>query len=397
MIDRVILIVLDSLGVGPLPDAPAFNDADAFTLQHIYDQRGALNISNLCSLGLGHLASIGCVPETILGCYGKMAELSPNKDTISGHWEIAGVVAKEGFPTYPHGFPKEIIQAFEKEIGRKSIGNYPRSGTVILEELGQLHLETGRPIVYTSADSVFQIAAHEAVIPLETLYGYCRIARKILTGRHSVGRVIARPFKGRPGNFERKNSERKDFSIESSEETLLDKLKAAGFFTVGIGKIGDIFGHRGFSAEIHTRNNMDGIKQTIAAMERHKNKNGLIFTNLVDFDMIYGHRRDLEGYASALEQFDGKLPDIINRMSEKDILIITADHGCDPTYEHHTDHTREYVPLLVYGRAAKKGIRLGIRQTFADCGQTIADLLGVGKLTIGKSFKGDILFRQTGS
>jgi phosphopentomutase len=391
MINRVVLIVLDSIGVGPLPDAAAFNDAGAATLPHIYAHRGVLDIPNLCSLGLGEIADIGCEPTTVLGCYGKMAEQSLNKDTISGHWEIAGVIAKEGFPTYPEGFPPEIIQTFETKIGRKTIGNYPRSGTLILEELGQIHLDTGHPIVYTSADSVFQIAAHEAIIPSETLYRYCRIARKILTGSHSVGRVIARPFKGRPGNFERKNSERKDFPIESPVETLLDILHRRNFFTVGIGKIGDIFGHRGLTEEIHTNNNRDGIEQIHKAMERYKSRKGLIFVNLVDFDMLYGHRRDVEGYASALEQFDGKLPQIIKCMSKQDILIITADHGCDPTYEHHTDHTREYVPLLVYGDTVKKGVDLGIRHTFADCGQTIADLLGADKLLIGKSFKDDIV------
>ena len=392
MINRVVLIILDSLGVGPLSDAAAFNDAGAATLQHIYEHRGRLNLPNLCSLGLGEIVSIGCEPKTISGCYGKMAEQSPNKDTTSGHWEIAGVVAKEGFPTYPDGFPEEIIRAFEKKTGRKTIGNYASSGTVILEELGQLHLDTGRPIVYTSADSVFQIAVHVAVIPLETLYQYCRIARKILTGKHAVGRVIARPFRGKPGHFERINSQRKDFSIEPPAETLLDKLQKRNFLTVGIGKIGDIFGHRGIAEEIHTKNNMDGIEQTRRAMERHQNRRGLIFTNLVDFDMIYGHRRDIEGYASGLEQFDRKLPEIIKTMSENDILMITADHGCDPTHKHHTDHTREYVPLLVFGETAKKGIDLGIRQTFADCGQTIADFLGAGKLIIGKSFKDEIVF-----
>ena len=392
MINRVVLIVLDSLGLGPLPDAAAFNDAGAATLPHIFEHRGMLNIPNLCSLGLGEMVSIGCEPTTVLGCYGKMAEQSLNKDTISGHWEIAGVIAKEGFPTYPDGFPTEIIKTFETKIGHKTIGNYPRSGTLILEELGQTHLDTGQPIVYTSADSVFQIAAHEAIMPSETLYRYCRIARKVLRGPHSVGRVIARPFKGRPGNFERKNSERKDFPIESPVETLLDILHRSNFFTVGIGKIGDIFGHRGLTEEVHTHNNMDGVEQIRKAMERYKGRKGLIFVNLVDFDMLYGHRRDVEGYASALEQFDGKLPQIIKSMSKQDILIITADHGCDPTYRQHTDHTREYVPLLVYGETVKKGIDLGIRDTFADCGQTIADFLGADKLLIGKSFKDDIVY-----
>jgi len=388
---RIVLIILDSLGVGALPDAITFNDAGAATLPHIYAHRGGLKIPNLCSLGMGQIVPVGCDPKPVLGAYGKMAEQSFNKDTTSGHWEIAGIVSREAFPTYPDGFPLDLIQTFEKRIGRKTLGNYPRSGTLILEELGQRHLETGCPIVYTSADSVFQIAAHESIISSETLYEYCWIARNILTGPHSVARVIARPFKGKPGHFERKNSQRKDFSIEPPAETLLDILYRTGFDTIGIGKIGDIFGHRGLTEEIHTNNNLHGIEMTCEAMQRHRDGKGMIFANLVDFDMLYGHRRDTEGYALALEQFDEKLPQIIKNLSSKDILMITADHGCDPTYEHHTDHTREYVPLLVYGETVKKGVDLGIRDTFADCGQTIADLLGVGDLLNGKSFKDDII------
>jgi len=388
---RIVLIILDSLGVGSLPDAAVFNDLGAATLLHIHAHHGGLKIPNLCSLGLGEIVPLGCDPEPVSGAYGKMAEQSLNKDTTSGHWEIAGIVSRKAFPTYPDGFPLDLIQIFEKKIGRKILGNYPRSGTPILEESGQSHLDTGDPIVYTSADSVFQIAAHEAIISSETLYQYCRIARNLLTGPHSVARVIARPFKGRPGHFERKNSERKDYSIEPPAETLLDILHKAGLLTVGIGKIGDIFGHRGFTEEIHSQNNLHGIELTCQAMQRHRDEKGLIFANLVDFDMVYGHRRDADGYALALEQFDEKLPQIIKSMSSKDILMITADHGCDPTYEHHTDHTREYVPLLVYGETVKQGVDLGIRDTFADCGQTIADLLGTGDLLNGKSFKNDIL------
>ncbi len=391
MINRIILIILDSLGVGSLPDAAVFGDAGAATLPHIYAHQNRLEIPHLCSLGLGEIVSIGCGPGTVSGAYGKMAEQSSNKDTTSGHWEIAGLVSREAFPTYPDGFPLDVIHTFEEKIGVKTLGNYPRSGTLILEELGQRHLDTGFPIVYTSADSVFQIAAHETITSSETLYGYCRIARNILKGPHSVARVIARPFKGRPGQFERKNSQRKDYSIEPPAKTLLDILHSAGFLTVGIGKIGDIFGHRGLTEEIHTNNNLHGLEMTCEAMQRHGDGKGLIFTNLVDFDMLYGHRRDAEGYAMALQQFDENLPRIINSMSSKDILIITADHGCDPTYTHHTDHTREYVPLLVYGEAVKQGVALGIRDTFADCGQTIADLLGAGKLLNGKSFKDDIV------
>ena len=390
MIDRVILIVMDSVGVGQLPDARRFNDDHTHTLLHIYRQTGRLNIPHLCALGMGKIAAVGCKTQDIIGCYGKMAEQSANKDTTTGHWEIAGLVLNVAFPTYPHGFPPEIIEAFEKKIGKKILGNYPGSGTEIIEALGEEHLKSGRPIVYTSADSVFQIAAHEAIIPLATLYDYCRIARGILTGRHAVGRVIARPFVGTPGKFERHNAARKDFSVAPPAETLLDILQAKGFFTVGIGKIGDLFGHRGLSAEIHTAGNQDGVDRTLAAMEDYRKQKGLIFVNLVDFDMLYGHRRNAAGYAGALEAFDRRIPEILEALAADDLLILTADHGCDPSYKAHTDHTREYVPLLVYGPGIQKGVDLGTRSTFADCGQTIADLLGAGQLASGKSFKKDL-------
>ena len=390
MIDRVILIVMDSVGVGQLPDARRFNDDHTNTLLHIYRQTGRLNIPHLCALGMGKIAAVGCKTQDIIGCYGKMAEQSANKDTTTGHWEIAGLVLNVAFPTYPHGFPPEIIEAFEKKIGQKILGNYPGSGTEIIEALGEEHLKSGRPIVYTSADSVFQIAAHEAIIPLATLYDYCRIARGILTGRHAVGRVIARPFVGTPGKFERHNAARKDFSVAPPAETLLDILQAKGFFTVGIGKIGDLFGHRGLSAEIHTAGNQDGVDRTLAAMEDYRKQKGLIFVNLVDFDMLYGHRRNVTGYAGALEAFDRRIPEILEALAADDLLILTADHGCDPSYKAHTDHTREYVPLLVYGPGIQKGVDLGTRSTFADCGQTIADLLGAGQLASGKSFKKDL-------
>ena len=391
MINRVILIVMDSVGVGHLPDADQFNDAGTNTLLHVYRQAGVLQIPNLCALGLGKIAGLGCISPEIYGCYGKMGEKSANKDTTTGHWEITGVVVDCPFPTYPDGFPEDIIEAFEKKIGKKILGNYPKSGTAILEELGHEHLKTGRPIIYTSADSVFQIAAHEGVIPLETLYEHCRIARRILKGRHAVGRVIARPFTGSPGNFERNNAARKDFSISPPADTLLDVLKKRGWFTVGIGKIGDLFGHRGLSHEIHTHSNDDGVDRTLDAMENYCGQKGLIFVNLVDFDMVYGHRRNAAGYAGSLEAFDRRIPQILQAMATDDLLIITADHGCDPTHTAHTDHTREYVPLLIYGENIKKNVNLGVRSTFADCGQTIADLLGAGMLNHGKSFKKDIL------
>ncbi len=390
MINRVILIVMDSVGVGHLPDARRFNDDRTHTLLHIYEQTGRLDIPNLCALGIGEIAAVGCKPQEIIGCYGKMSERSANKDTTTGHWEIAGLVLDVAFPTYPHGFPPDIIKAFEKKIGKKILGNYPGSGTTIIEALGEEHLKSGRPIVYTSADSVFQIAAHEEIIPLAKLYAYCRIARGILTGRHAVGRVIARPFVGTPGKFERHNAARKDFSVTPPAETLLDILQIKGFFTVGIGKIGDLFGHRGLSAEIHTAGNHEGVDRTLAAMRDYQKQKGLIFVNLVDFDMLYGHRRNALGYAGALEAFDRRLPEILNAMAADDLLVLTADHGCDPSYEAHTDHTREYVPLLVYGKGIKKGVDLGTRSTFADCGQTIADILGAGQLDFGKSFKKDL-------
>ena len=390
-IDRVILIVLDSVGAGYLPDADQFDDHGAHTLQHIYESVGNLNLPNLCSLGLGCIAAIGCPSTEPIGCYGRMSEQSPYKDTTTGHWEIAGVVVDISFPTYPHGFPTEIINKFEKTIGRRIIGNYLRSGTTILEELGEEHLRTGNPIVYTSADSVFQIATHEDVISLSQLYDYCRAARGILTGRHAVGRVIARPFRGKPKAFERNNAARKDFSVTPPTKTLLDILQDEGLSTVGIGKIGDIFGHRGLSMEIHTRDNDDGIDRTIKTMQEYRDRRGLIFVNLVDFDMVYGHRRNVNGYAEALESFDRRLPGILAAMSDSDLLILTADHGCDPTYEAHTDHTREFVPLLIYGKRIKRNVNLGTRATFADCGQSIADILGAGRTKDGISFKHEII------
>jgi phosphopentomutase len=392
MINRVILIVMDSVGVGHLPDAGRFNDERTHTLLHIYQQTGRLDIPNLCALGMGEIVELGCNAQEIIGCYGKMAEKSPSKDTSTGHWEIAGLVLDSAFPTYPHGFPADIIEAFEKKIGKKILGNYPESGTKIIEELAEKHLNTGRPIVYTSADSVFQIAAHEDIIPLKNLYEYCRIARTILSGQHAVGRVIARPFMGTPGKFERHNAARKDFSVTPPAETLLDFLEKKRFVTVGIGKIGDLFGHRGLSAEIHTNSNEDGVDRTLESMKKYRQQKGLIFVNLVDFDMLYGHRRNVAGYAQALQAFDRRIPQILHTMSPDDLLIITADHGCDPSHQAHTDHTREYVPLLAYGSEIRKDVNLGIRSTFADCGQTIADILGAGKLTSGKSFKKDIMY-----
>jgi phosphopentomutase len=388
---RVILIVLDSVGIGALPDAQAYNDRGANTLGNLYKVRGHLKVPNLLQLGLGKLVDIGDMPAEAIGCYGKMAERSASKDTTSGHWEIAGIMVDQPFPTYPHGFPQALIAEFEKLIGTKTLGNCPASGTEIIKELGREHLSSGYPIVYTSADSVFQIAAHEQIVPLEKLYEYSRMARRLLTGEHAVGRVIARPFKGTVASFERNNADRKDFSVAPPESMLLDRLQERGHFVAGVGKIGDIFGHRGLTEEIHTPDNTNGVDKTIATMHKYHHQSGLIFTNLVDFDMVYGHRRNVEGYAAALEEFDRRLPQLFDAMARNDMLIITADHGCDPTYTTHTDHTREYVPLLVCGEVVKKNVDLGTRETFADCGQTITDLLDAQPLRHGQSFKKDII------
>jgi phosphopentomutase len=390
-IERVVTVVLDSAGVGHMPDSGRFQDDEANTLLHVYQQRGKLEIPNLCALGMGQIVDIPCPQDDTIGCYGKMGEQSPNKDTTSGHWELAGLILDAPLPTYPDGFPKDLIETFEKTIGTKSLGNYPSSGTEVLKELGEDHVKTGCPIVYTSADSVFQIAAHKDIVPLERLYEYCRIARDLLIGEHAVARVIARPFFGNNQKYKRDNAARKDFSLAPPGETLLDHLKKEGFFVVGVGKIGDIFAHRGLTEEIHTNNNRDGIEKVIESLSQTKDKTGLILVNLVDFDMVYGHRRHVEGYAKALEEFDKWLPLIMDALTRRDVLIITADHGCDPTYQVHTDHTREYVPILVFGKGIKSSVNLGTRDTFADCGQTIADLLGTGRLKFGKSFKGDII------
>lgn len=388
-INRVILIVLDSVGVGELPDADEFGDKGSNTLGHIAQAVEGLSLPNLRWLGIGNIIDIKGVPpvDKPWGAYGKMGEMNHEKATTSGHWEIAGLILRKRFPTYPKGFPEEVIKAFSKEIGRGILGNKKASGTVIIEEYGSEHIETGYPIIYTSADSVFQIAAHEEIIPIEELYKMCLIAKKILTGKYSVERVIARPFVGEPGHLVR-TDRRKDFSVLPPEATLLDRLKEKGYQVIGIGKIGDIFAGQGLTEEIHTKGNMDGVNKLILAMEE-KGK-GLIFINLVDFDSLYGHRNDPEGYAHALEAFDARLPQIVANLKEDDLLILTADHGCDPTFPG-TDHTREYIPLLVYGQRTRGGINLGIRETFADIAQTVAELFGLAPFKIGKSFKKEIL------
>ena len=390
---RAIIIVLDSVGIGALPDAADFGDAGSNTLVNIKKARPETSLPNLCALGLGNIQGeeielLGKV-DVPKGAFGKMGEMSIGKDTTTGHWEIAGIITKEPFPTYTeNGFPAEVIKAFEEAIGTKCIGNYAASGTVIIQDLGPEHVKTGYPIVYTSADSVFQIAAHEEVIPVEKLYEICEKARKILTGKHGVARVIARPFIGNEAEGFTRTKNRKDFSLEPTGVTILDLAKEKGMEVVAIGKIEDIFEHRGMTKADHTTNNADGIEKTIQYMK--EDFGGILFTNLVDTDMIYGHRNDVEGYASALEYFDSKLQEILSLMKEEDILFITADHGCDPTTDS-TDHSREYVPVLVYGSQVKANTDLGIRRTFADLGQTISDYLELGAEFEAKSFLQDIL------
>lgn len=386
-IRRVMIIVLDSLGVGELPDAPFYGDAGSNTLAHVAKAVNGLKLPVLETFGLGCLTDVqgvACRQETV-AAFGKMAERSRGKDTTTGHWEMTGIILNEPFPVYLNGFPPEIIEPFEAAVGRKVLGNIKASGTEIIETLGEEHMRTGRPIVYTSADSVFQVAAHEDVVPLDMLYEWCAAARSLLRDEHAVGRVIARPFSGEPGHFKR-TPNRKDYSLEPPVPTVLDRLAAAGQQVVGIGKIPDIFAGRGITASYHTKDNDQGMAILLEAMDRHEN--GLIFTNLVDFDMVYGHRNDWSGYAGALERFDSQLPALMEKMTDSDVLFIVADHGCDPTFPH-TDHTREYTPLLVYGKRIKPA-NLGVRETFADVGATVACLLGLPKQEHGTCMCGEL-------
>ncbi|MCP4425550.1 MAG: phosphopentomutase [Chloroflexi bacterium] len=385
-VNRVIVIVLDSVGIGELPDAAAFGDVGSNTLGNIARVTGGLNLPNLEKMGLANIAIAQGVNPQIepTAAYGRMAEVSPGKDTTTGHWELMGVQLKRPFPTYPNGFPPGVIGLFEGMIGMTALGNYPASGTVIIEELGAEHMRTGQPIVYTSADSVFQIAAHEETIPIDELYEMCQTARDILRGEHEVGRVIARPFIGEPGQFTR-TANRHDYSVVPPEPTLLDNLKEAGLMTYAVGKINDIFAKQGVTDTVSTADNMDGVTKTVAAM-RNQADRGLIFTNLVDFDAKFGHRNNPRGYRDALEAFDRRLPEILDAMNDDDILIITADHGNDPTFPG-TDHTREYVPILIAGKPALAGANIGVRASFADLAATIADTLGVEPTPAGQSFK----------
>jgi len=374
MFRRVIWIVLDSVGIGAMPDAADYGDAGSDTLGNIARIR-PLQLPNLCRLGLANIKpfpGLDPVPSPA-GAFGRCALASPGKDTTTGHWEMAGIHLEKPFPLYPHGFPREIMDEFERRIGRRALGNKPASGTEIIKELGAEHVRTGSPIVYTSADSVFQIAAHEEVIPLPELYQICETAREILRGPHEVGRVIARPFIGVPGSFMR-TPNRKDYAVPPPQGMLLDCLARHNVEVYSVGKIFDVFLGRGIRDHVKTKNNDDGMAKTIAAMTTVPT--GLIFVNLVDFDQQYGHRNDVEGYAAALEQFDAWLPDFLGKLHHADLVIITADHGCDPTTPS-TDHSREYVPLVVYGANAHSGVALGLRRSLSDIGQTVAENFGV--------------------
>jgi len=380
---RAILLVLDGVGIGELPDAADYGDEGSNTLVNMAKAVGGLNLPNLQRMGLGNIERIEGVPpaEKPIACYGKMREVSAGKDTTTGHWEIAGIIREKPFPTYPNGFPPEIIEAFEKAIGRKVLGNKPASGTAIIEELGEEHLRTGYPIVYTSADSVFQIAAHEEIVPVEQLYEWCRIAREILKGEHEVARVIARPFIGTPGNFKR-TPRRRDFSVPPPYPTLLDALTEVGLKVVTVGKIDDIFAGRGVTFAVHTSDNRDGMQQVEALTVQ--GDFDFLWCTLVDFDTVYGHRNNPQGFAQALREFDEWLGNFLPKLMGGDLLIITADHGNDPTTPS-TDHSREYVPILIWTPSLKEGKPLGVRQTFADVAATIADWLKVEWRGAGKS------------
>lgn len=385
MFQRIIVLVMDSVGIGALPDAGQYGDAGANTLGNIARSLGGLFLPAMNKLGLGTVAEIdGLKPvEPAMGFYGKMAEKSHAKDTTSGHWEMAGVPIFSPFPVYPHGFPEEVIEHFIRLINRPVLGNKVASGTEIIAELGAEHMRTGYPIVYTSADSVFQIAAHEEIIPLEELYHMCRIAREqVCVGKHAVGRIIARPFIGVPGNFTR-TTNRHDYSLEPGGITVLDSLKKEGFTVIGIGKIADIYAHRGITQSYSSKSNDNGMA-ILLDLIRSNSGAGLIMANLVEFDSTYGHRNDVTGYGRALERLDGQLALLLESLQERDLLIITADHGCDPTFPG-SDHTREYVPLLAFYPNCSGGA-LGVRETFADVGQTIAENFSLTKLDYGCSF-----------
>lgn len=384
---RVFLCVLDSVGIGNAPDAEIFGDKNSNTMKSI-SSSSEFKIPNLIKMGLGNIDGINYLPKEAnpSASAGRLTEKSKGKDTTIGHWEIAGIVSENPLPTYPQGFPAEVIKEFEEKADVGTLCNKPYSGTEVIKDFGEEHLKTGKLIIYTSADSVFQIAAHEKIVPPEKLYEYCRIARKILTGKHGTGRVVARPFEGEKGNF-RRTANRHDFSIEPPKRTLLDALSENNLDTIAVGKITDIFAGKGISESIFTHSNAEGTEKMLKTAE--KDFNGLCFINLVDFDMVYGHRRDVNGYAKALSEFDAFLPAFQDKMKDDDLLIITADHGCDPSFKG-TDHTRESVPLIVYGKKIKS-TNLGTRNTFADISATIASIFGVDFQTDGKSFLKEIM------
>jgi len=389
MINRVVLFVLDSVGIGALPDAEKFGDVGVNTLGNIAKSTDDFKIPNLKKMGIGNIEGVDAIEATEkpIAAFGRSLEASNGKDTTTGHWEIAGLYIEQPFKTYPDGFPKHIIDEFEQKTGRKVLCNKPASGTVVLDELGEEHVRTGNPIVYTSADSVFQIAAHEEVIPLEELYNMCQIAREMLMGEDQVARVIARPFVGTPGNYQR-TSNRRDYSIKPYDKTVLDFAKEAGLEVKAVGKIVDIYDGEGITEDVHTKDNMDGVDQTIKFLK--ESFEGILFTNLVDFDAKYGHRRDVAGYRKALEEVDARLPEIMSSMKASDLLIILADHGNDPAYIG-SDHTREYIPILIYGEQVKAGANIGTRKTFADVAATVSDILNIPATPYGTSFKSEIL------
>lgn len=385
---RVYLIVLDSFGIGHAPDAADFGDEGANTLYTITHSK-EYDTPNMRKLGLSCIDGVDYLEKSdnIVGSYGRMQEASKGKDTTIGHWEIAGIVSENALPTYPNGFPKEVLDEFSKRTGREVLCNKPYSGTDVIRDYGEEHVRTGKLIVYTSADSVFQIAAHEDIVPVEKLYKYCEIAREILVGEHGVGRVIARPFVGEAPNFQR-TTNRHDFSLLPPRDTMLDVLQKEGYDTYGVGKIYDIFAGKGIAHTQRIQGNVDGMEKTIQLQD--KDFNGLCFVNLVDFDMLYGHRNDIEGYAKAATVFDKQLGIFMERMQPQDILMITADHGCDPGFKG-TDHSRECVPFLAYGEQVKKGVNMGTRKTFSDIAATILDIFGIDSRLDGTSFKDEIL------
>ena len=387
---RAILVVLDSVGVGELQDAKSYGDEGSHTLDHVYKACNGLEIKELEKLGLGNIEGVNEPKKCSkpVGAYGRCKEASKGKDTVTGHWEIAGVILEKPLNTYPEGFSEEIIEEFKKRANVKGIlGNVVASGTQIIEELGEEHVKTGYPIIYTSADSVFQIAAHEDVISVEKLYEMCQVARDMLVDKWAVGRVIARPFIGETPNFKR-TSNRRDYALDPFNKTMLEYLKENNLEVAAVGKIEDIYNRKGITSAVHTKNNMDGVDKTLEYMDTVKE--GLIFTNLVDFDMLYGHRNDPKGYGKALEDFDNRLQEIYSKMTDEDIFIITADHGCDPTTSS-TDHSREHIPVLVYGKNVKPGVNIGTRERFSDIGKTILDFFNVKNELVGDSFFNKIM------